>query len=172
MIISRIKFIFTLCKHIIVFAPRYLMFYANVETIWFHLMCMNKILTSLLCKCYKFSFVKCTSDGCMAGITLCGGVAATKTHATPHLVIFTHEPMRGVTLVRRNRRVPQHAAATQTRRRRSQRRINQIMERKHIECSARCHTGGPSHIRQQVRCRPIPIHSEHSRKARIEEKGE
>ena len=93
-------------------------------------MCMNKILTSLLCKCYKFSFVKCTSDGCMAGITLCGGVAATKTHATPHLVIFTHEPMRGVTLVRRNRRVPQHAAATQTRRRRSQRRINQIMERK------------------------------------------
>ena len=84
-----------------------------------------------------------------------------------------HEPMRGVTLVRCSRirrRVQQHAAATQARRLRIERRIRQIMARKHTECYASCHTGRPSRIQQHVRYRPI--HSEHSRKTSTEGNGE
>ena len=72
----------------------------------------------------------------------------------------TLEPTRGVTLARRSGSAADAAgdAATQARRRRSQRRIRQIMARKY--------TGRQSRIRQHVRC--CPLHSEHSRKASTE----
>ena len=80
--------------------------------------------------------------------------------------------MRGVTLmplIRLRRRVPlQHATVTQARGRRCLRRIRQIMERKHTECYASCHTGRPSHIWKHVRYRPISIHSDHSKEASSE----
>ena len=102
--------------------------------------------------------------------------AATETHATPYLLISNTNLWEvHVTLMWRNRirrRVPQHVAAIQARCCRCQRRISQIMERKHTECYASCHTGRPSRIRQNVRYCPIPSHWERSRKASTERSDE